>query len=138
MAITLRNYLPEDFPQLKANLEQAGMYYEDMDGKPLLDRMVAKDPESIVIAADKDKVVGSAYFVDLGFAAMLWRLNVVPEYRKNGIGEQIIEEVKDHAKSRGFSQLHFMVHDGQERLIEWYQELGAWNGSKYQWMGFDL
>ena len=109
-----------------------------MDSKKLVERMVEKDSDSIIIAEYKDKIIGSVYFIDMGFTAMLWRLNVIPEYRKKGIGEQLINEVKRRASKRGFTQIHFIVHEEFTSLKNWYQKIGAWNGNLYRWMGFDL
>ena len=69
---------------------------------------------------------------------MLWRLYVLPKYRKTGLSHRIVDDVKKRAKGRGFSQIHFAVHEDQEKLIEWYQASGAWKGNPYRWMGFDL
>lgn len=138
MTITLRAYKPRDYAQLKKNLQNAKMYWDDMDSKKLLQRMMRKDPEAIIVAEDKRKVVGSVYFIDLGFTAMMWRLNVTPDYQKKGIGKKLIGEVKQRAKKRGFTQVHFTVHEEQKELIEWYQRNGAWKGSAYRWMGIDL
>ena len=136
--VELRNYKPEDYTQIRTNLEVAKLFWGDMDSKELLERVVKRDSESIVVAEDKGRIVGSAYFVDMGFAAMLWRLNVVPEYRKTGLGKQIVDEVRKRAKSRGFTQIHFIVHEEQEKLRDWYKESGAWEGNLYRWMGSDL
>ncbi len=100
--------------------------------------MIKKDSESIIVAEYNGNIIGSAYFIDMGFAAMLWRLNVLPEYRKRDIGKRLIEEVKKRAKARGFTQLHFTVHEEYTSLINWYSELGAWKGNLYRWMGFDI
>ncbi|MGV8142400.1 MAG: GNAT family N-acetyltransferase [Candidatus Pacearchaeota archaeon] len=138
MDVVLRNYRKADYAQLKSNLETAKMYFEDMDSELLVNRMSKKDPDSIVIAEDNGKLIGSTYFIDLGFSAMLWRLNVLPEYRKKDIGKKLIEEVRKRAKSRGFTQIHFVVHEEYSSLINWYSKLGAWKGNLYRWMGFDL
>ncbi|MBM3232200.1 GNAT family N-acetyltransferase [Candidatus Pacearchaeota archaeon] len=138
MAVKIRNYRLEDYNQLKASLVAGGLYYDDMDSQGLLERMIVKDPESIIIAQDGDKVVGGAYFADMGFAVTLWRLNVIPEYRKRGIGKLLIDEVNRRAKKRGFTQTHFMVHEEQDKLIGGYQKMGAWKGSLFRWMGFDI
>ena len=76
MVVTLRNYRAEDYPQIRSNLEIARLFWEDMDSELLLSRMIARDPESIIVAEDKGHVVGSAYFIDMGLAAMSSRLNV--------------------------------------------------------------
>ena len=138
MAVKLRNYKASDYTQLKTNLQIAELHYDDMDSEELIRRMIGRDSESIIIAEDNGKVIGSAYFIDMGFAAMLWRLNVIQEYRKKGIGEEIIKEVKKRAKKRGFTQLHFLVNDAQERLVNYYQKMGSWKGNLWRWMGFDL
>ena len=138
MVVTLRNYQAEDYPQVRSNLEIAGLFWESMDSELLLSRMIARDPESIIVAEDNGHVAGSAYFIDMGFAAMLSRLNVALEYRKTGLGEELINEVKRRAKARGFTQVHLTVHEEQERLVKWYEERGAWKGNLYRWMGFDL
>ncbi|MBS3082316.1 GNAT family N-acetyltransferase [Candidatus Pacearchaeota archaeon] len=83
-------------------------------------------------------MAGSAYFIDMGFAAMSWRLNVIFEYRKKGVAKQLIDEAKMRAKKRGFTQIQFVVHEEQERLRKWYQQQGAWSESLYRWMVFDL
>ncbi len=138
MGINLRNYRSEDYAQVKANLEVAGLFWEDMDSEALLSRMMTRDPESIIVAENNGQIVGSAYFIDMGFAAMLSRLNVVPEHRKTGLGRRLIDEVNNRAKKRGFTQVHLTVHEEQERLKEWYKRQGCWEGNLYRWMGFDL
>src|SRR3989338_1155186 len=138
MVVTLRNYRAEDYPQIRSNLEIAGLFWEDMDSELLLARMIKRDLESIIVAEDNGQVVGSAYFIDMGFAAMLSRLNVIPQYRKTGLGEKLIGEVNRRAKARGFTQVHLTVHEEQERLVKWYEGRGAWKGNLYRWMGFDL
>ena len=138
MVVTLRNYQAEDYPQVRSNLEIAGLFWESMDSELLLSRMIARDPESIIVAEDNGHVAGSAYFIDMGFAAMSWRLNVIFEYRKKGVAKQLIDEAKMRAKKRGFTQIQFVVHEEQERLRKWYQQQGAWSESLYRWMVFDL
>jgi GNAT superfamily N-acetyltransferase len=109
-----------------------------MDGRKCIERMVKKDPESIIIAVDGTKIVGGAYFVDVGFIAMLFRLYVIPEYKKQGIGKMLIDEVNKRAKKRKIKSVHFVAKEEYVKLVRWYETTGAHKGNVYRWMWYDL
>ena len=52
------------------------------------------------------------------------RLAVLPEYRNQGLGRQLIERVIAHVSERGAAVLHIGIVNEQEGLKAWYEGMG--------------
>jgi GNAT superfamily N-acetyltransferase len=84
-----------------------------------------------VIARKDEKPVGMAvyFFVWVGFAgapALYGEdLFVLPEYRGQGIGIKIIQELARIATERECCQMRWVVYDWNEKAIGFYKKMGA-------------
>ncbi len=52
------------------------------------------------------------------------KLGVLPEFRKHGLGQKLLETLEADAKAHGIKQVRLAVRSDQYRLVEWYREQG--------------
>lgn len=120
----IRPYRLEDYEQVRKNLEDGGLLNADIDTAERFAAKIRKDPESILVAAVDDKVVGNIFLIDDGWRALLFRLTVNKEYRECGIGSALLETSEKAAKARGHEYVSFFVDDKNTYLKEYYRRRG--------------
>ena len=54
----------------------------------------------------------------------LENMEIVEEYRKNGIGSKLIDEVKKWAKEKGFQKMYVSAYFGNTNAISFYKKNG--------------
>ena len=72
--------------------------------------------------------------------AYLNRLSVLPDYRRRGIGEQLVQHIFDYAKTKGVSEISIGIIAKHTELKNWYAQLGFFeNGLKeFPHLPFDV
>nr|CAA6800075.1 MAG: Acetyltransferase [uncultured Thiotrichaceae bacterium] len=72
--------------------------------------------------------------------AYLNRLSVLPDYRQQGIGEQLVYHVFGYAEKKGVSEISIGIIAKHTRLKNWYAKLGfVENGMKeFPHLPFDV
>lgn len=85
----------------------------------------------VLIAHAADEAVGFAVFFQ-SYSTFLGRpgiyledLFVLPEWRKRGIGKQLLERVARTAVERGCGRMEWAVLDWNQSAIDFYEALGA-------------
>ena len=72
-------------------------------------RLLARDPEALVVAERDGRVVGTLIVGWDGWRAHLYRLAVEPEVRRNGIARELVAEARRRAAALGAVRLDAMV-----------------------------
>jgi ribosomal protein S18 acetylase RimI-like enzyme len=134
--IIFRYYKTIDYSQVKTILQEAGLFDEIWDSQENLSGMIAKDPKSIIIAVDKDEVVGSVYIVPFGTkSAHIYRLAVSKNYRNKGIGTKLIDFAQKTIKSKGIVEIALYVDAHDQKLQSFYQNK-SFKTSKKSYISF--
>lgn len=60
----------------------------------------------------------------------LMKLSVLPEYRKNGYGEKLMDFVINHVKKNNGKLISTGVMDKNQKLKNWFKKFGFEEGSK--------
>ena len=110
--------------------QQAGAYYVRIQGmarqhnitlRREFDEHDTPDTKYIVLL-DGDFPVATARFYPIdGASAMIGRVVVLPEYRGNGLGEQVVEEAEKWLRELGYSNA---VVESRETATGFYEKLG--------------
>ena len=128
MTIQLRNYRDEDYEPVKQNLEEGGTLYPNMDSKENLRRKTRRNPDTIIVACEDNKVIGNVFLVEDGWAAFVYRLAVRKSHRGKEIGRLLMEEVEKRARTKGYHHIYLLVKETSEKLHQWYQKQGYEKG----------
>ena len=136
--VTIRVYGPKDYNDVRQNLEEGGLFYEEMDAEKRLNEKIRRNPGSIFVAEVDGKVVGNVLLVEDGWGAFVFRLAVKKEYRNRGIGMQLMKSAEEALRIKGYSEVHILVDEKETDLKEYYAKIGYKQGNLYRWMYKDL
>ena len=64
--------------------------------------------------------------------AYLNRLSVLPQYRKKGIGSELVRHILRFSKEKGLREVSIGIIADHTRLMKWYQNLGFNKGAVQQ------
>lgn len=88
-------------------------------------RLIARDPEALILALDNDVVVGSIIAGWDGWRCHLYRLAVAPTHRRQGIGRELVARAEQRFTSYGGTRADAMVLDDND------QAHGVWSTVGY-------
>ena len=120
----LRNYNDKDFPNLIKLLEDSGLYYEPLDKRRILKRKIDYDSQSIIIAEEGHKVIGTVFTIYDPWNAFIYHLGVLPEHRKKGLGTILMNEAERRLKSRGINRPTIFVEEKNKGVLKFYKKRG--------------
>lgn len=118
--VKIRYYADSDYPKIKEVLQEGNLFDDVWEDRKNLQNKIKKDPESILVAEEDDKVVGCIFIVEDGWNAFLWRLAVKKTHRKRGIGEMLMKNAEDIIRKRGFKEVSGFVDTKNDSLKNWY------------------
>ena len=124
MNIEISHYKDSDFPQFKQLLKDIGIYYEPLDRRDILKNKIEHDPESILIAKAKGKLIGTVFILYDPWSSFIYHLGVHPEYRRKGLANQLMDEAERKLKARGINRPTLFVEEDNEQVVEFYQKRG--------------
>ena len=137
--IEIRNYNPEtDYSQVKQILKEGGLFYEPTDVPERLAEKVRRDPDSIIVAATNDQVVGTVTIMEDGRMPFIFRLGVKEEFKRQGIGSRLMQDAEDRLRERGYNEVYIFVDVDKKELQGYYERQGYGKGTMYQWMYKEL
>lgn len=129
----IRHYVDSDFDQVRQVLEKSNLYWNQPDNKNSLKRKIADNPDSILVAIEEGKIIGTTIIV-YDFMPFIFRVAVDPEYRKKGVAKQLMETAEEQLKKRGYDHVNILVAAGDEKLQHLYERRGYEKGNSYVWM----
>jgi ribosomal protein S18 acetylase RimI-like enzyme len=123
----LRAALPADIDDVLHFWERAAEdAHRPIDTAESVGRLIARDPEALLLAVDAGVIVGSIIAGWDGWRAHLYRLAVDPRPRRAGIGRALIEAAETRLAALGASRFDAMVLD-DNRLAQ-----HAWEAAGYR------
>ena len=105
------------------------------DDTAVVERLLAADPEALLVVERGGRVVGVVIAVWDGWRGHLYRLAVLSEERRRGIGLALVREGERRLRSRGARKVIAPVGRGDERAeglwaaaagYELQQRVGRW------------
>ncbi|MCB8904406.1 MULTISPECIES: GNAT family N-acetyltransferase [unclassified Streptomyces] len=77
-------------------------------------RLVARDPEALLLAVADERIVGSVIAGWDGWRASLYRLAVLPSYRRRGISTALLRAAEERFLALGGRRADAMVLEANE------------------------
>lgn len=131
--IEIRNYQASDYQVVREILEKGNLFYDVCDSENNLERTIKQEPDSILVAVENGKVIGTVCTVS-GFIPFIFRLAVHPNYRNRGIGMKLMQSAEQVLKKKGHSHGNILVDANDTELQKMYERHGYERGHTYVWM----
>jgi ribosomal protein S18 acetylase RimI-like enzyme len=133
MNIKIRKIEESDFTELISLFKEFALFEKAPEKMTNTIEKMKDDKEFIngfVAVSEKNKILGYAtfffvYFTWTGKSLYMDDLYVKNDFRGNGIGTLLIDEVINFAKKEKCKKLHWQVSDWNKAAIEFYKKLGA-------------
>jgi hypothetical protein len=129
----IRSYQDSDYDQLKGLYQHTewygGVFDEARDGRERLAKVIANDPQAILVYEEDSILKGTISIIEDGRVAMLYRF-VVP-IQDDNIAQQLYSEAVKTLKERGHSQILVYSAIDNPELDKRYMQLGMTKGSDY-------
>jgi ribosomal protein S18 acetylase RimI-like enzyme len=123
---TIRNATPEDIAAVLDLWIVAGSVPSISDTPDGLARLLAGDPQALLIAELDGLVVGSLIAAWDGWRGSFYRLAVTPRQRRKGLATVLLAEGERRLRERGAVRLTAIVAEDDEDAI------GFWRAADYE------
>lgn len=107
--IEFRNCTSNDIPALLELWRASGSLPTATDSPKALQTKLRRDPELFVLAYDGDGLVGCLMGGFDGWRANMYRLAVLPGYRRRGIGQRLVRLVEQRFRELGAVRLYALA-----------------------------
>ena len=104
-------------------------YAQTRDDTTVVERLLAADPEALLVVERDGRVLGALIAAWDGWRGHLYRLAVLPEERRRGIGLALVREGERRLLARGARKVIAPVGRGDERAE------GLWAAAGYELQG---
>ncbi|MDY6895218.1 MAG: GNAT family N-acetyltransferase [Thermotogota bacterium] len=125
MAIKFREAKIEDYEQMY-RLWQAteGMGLSESDTKENIERFLNKNSGLNYVCEDNGKIIGTILCGEDGRRGYLYHLAVDKKYRRNGIGENLVNLVLNSLKEKSIIKCHLFVYYENEIGKTFWEKTG--------------
>lgn len=123
---------PEDFEpvhQLWAAMEK-GVRVGRSDTRAEIEKKITRDPDLFLVAEHAEKIIGTVIGGFDGRRGLLYHLAVAKEFRGQGIGTRLLEEVEHRLRAKGCLKCYLMVTPENDEAAQYYQRHG-WHYMDY-------
>ncbi len=140
MQYILREFqLTQDYPAVYTLWQHSGpgIQIRRSDEPGEIAKKVERDPDLFVVADVDGIVVGTVIGGFDGRRGMMYHLVVAPEYRKQGIGIALMEELERRLQARGCLRYYCLVTKDNLPALHFYEAHG-WQSMDLFALGKDL
>lgn len=134
----IRPYLPTDYPDIKQNLIEGDLFYEELDNENRVNQKIQNNPNSILIAELDGKAVGNVFIMDDGWMALIFHLAVRKDYQHKGIGTELLKASESYLKDTGYEEVQIVIREVNPELLDYYEKLGYQGDGSFRWMTKEL
>jgi ribosomal protein S18 acetylase RimI-like enzyme len=124
---TIREFCyPEDYPAVLELWRDAGpgIHLRRSDEPQELEKKLQRDPDLFLIAEAGGKMIGSVLGGFDGRRGIVYHLAVRAEYRRQGTGARLMDELERRLKAKGCIRVYLLVTYENEEAMRFYEQLG--------------
>jgi ribosomal protein S18 acetylase RimI-like enzyme len=117
---------PEDYQAVHALWAQAGpgIHLRRSDEPQEIAKKVARDPDLFLLAEQDNAIIGSVLGGFDGRRGMVYHLAVAQDYRRQGIGEMLMQALEQRLREKGCIRFYLLVTRDNADAIRFYEKRG--------------
>ena len=127
LAIEIRSFnFDADYADVFTLWESAGdgIHLRRSDSPEEIRKKIARDPDLFLVARAGDAVVGAVMGGFDGRRGIMYHLAVAPEYRRQGVANQLVDALEERLKAKGCIRYYLLVTKDNAEAIRFYQSRG--------------
>lgn len=139
MVLELREFTAVDYESALAlwkNCECIGL--SSADSACAIQRFLEHNPGNSFVAVSDGKIVGTSLCGNDGRRGYLYHLAVDPQYRRQGLGRQLVQASLDALKAAGIQKCHILVYRSNEGGKTFWQNSGWKLRSEIDLLSFEI
>jgi ribosomal protein S18 acetylase RimI-like enzyme len=119
-------HYPEDYSAIWRLWENAGpgIQLRRSDDPDEIQKKLQRDPDLFLVAEEDGKILGTVIGGFDGRRGMVYHLAVTELYRKQGIGELLMDELERRLKAKGCIRCYLLVTVENESAMHFYEKRG--------------
>ena len=126
MSLTVRPCRLEECARILEIWRQAEAIPRPTDTLPEVQRIVREHPGTLLVGEEDGRLVGSVIAGWDGWRGGIYRLAVVPEYRRRGIARALVTEAERQLAARGACRLSAMVARDEPQAVAFWNAAPGW------------
>jgi ribosomal protein S18 acetylase RimI-like enzyme len=128
--VTIRPCRQDECPAILELWQAAGSIPSITDSLRALELVFRRDADLFLVAEYNNQVIGTIMGGWDGWRANIYRLAVLPQYRRQGIGRALVGGLEYRFKQRGAGRISIMV-EGNDELAKVFWNSLADSGYQY-------
>jgi len=128
--ITIRPCRRDECPAILDLWQAAGSLPSVTDSLQALGLVLRRDDDLLLVAEYDSCIIGTVMGGWDGWRANIYRLAVLPQYRRQGIGRALVREIEERLRLKGASKISIMA-EGNDELAKVFWNALDNSGYKY-------
>jgi ribosomal protein S18 acetylase RimI-like enzyme len=124
MSIDFRPATALDSPAVLALWSEAEAHPSHTDDLESIRRLIERDPDALIVAEVDHRLVGSVIAGWDGWRGSIYRLAVVPDHRRRGLGRQLVRRAEERLAGTGAVRCQAIVVEGDEHAVAFWRASG--------------
>jgi len=112
--ITIRPCRRDECPVILELWKSAGSIPSVTDSLHALELVLRRGDDLLLVAEYNNRIIGTAMGGWDGWRANIYRLAVLPQYRRQGIGRALVREIEERLRLKGVRKISIMVEGNDE------------------------
>lgn len=123
MDIRIRPCRPDECDKILSLWRDAGSTPSVTDSTDALRQVLEADGGLLLVAQFQDEIVGTVIGGWDGWRGNIYRLAVLPAYRRRGIGRQLINEIEIKLTEKGAGKISVLAEKDEEKAALFWQAM---------------
>ena len=112
--ITIRPCRHDEFPAILDLWKAAGSLPSITDSLQALELVLRRGDDLLLVTEYDSRIIGTVMGGWDGWRANIYRLAVLPQYRRQGIGRALVREIEKRLRQKGARKISIMVEGNDE------------------------
>ena len=125
--VSIRPYRhPRDYPAVRALWEsmEKGVNVGRSDSPDEIAKKAARDPDLFLLAEAEGEIIGTIIGGYDGRRGIIYHLAVQKDFRKQGIGDMLLNEVEKRLQTKGCVKCYLLIVSDNEYAARFYEHRG--------------
>jgi ribosomal protein S18 acetylase RimI-like enzyme len=140
ISFSIRTFrFPDDYDKVLTLWRSAGegIHVRRSDEPGEIQKKLQRDPDLFLLAEQDGRILGTVLGGFDGRRGMVYHLAVDASYRRQGIGEALMQELEQRLKQKGCIKVYLLVTRDNHQAIRFYEKRG-WERLELFTYGKDL